>query len=307
MSSRAAFCILASIVVALATPPTNAQQRPDTDFHYQVDHPAYAEGTGPVVGIDGGHHNFHTAEDRYAPFARLVADDGFRVRSLSGAFEAAALARLGILVVANALNAFNDNNWVLPTPSAFTAGEIEAVRAWVQSGGSLLLIADHMPFAGAAADLAKAFGFGFINGYAFRADDHATTFVFTEDNGLILGDLGVGLPPTTKVVTFTGQAFTVPQDAIPLLVLTGRHVALLPDVAGRFDEGTPSVDVTGDAQGAIEDFGAGRVAVFGEAGAFSAQIDEGGRNFGMNADGAEENAAFALKVVRWLARFRQSG
>jgi hypothetical protein len=235
-----------------------------------------------------------------------VADDGFRVKSLSGPFDAAALAPVNILVIANALNAFNDNNWVLPTPSAFTADEIAAVRAWVEGGGSLLLIADHMPFAGAATDLADAFGFGFVNGFAFRAEGRTTDFTFTKDNGLALGDLGVGLPPTTKVVTFTGQAFKIPQDAIPLLLLVGRHFALLPQAAGQFDGQTPSIDVTGYAQGAIAEVGAGRVAVFGEAGAFSAQILADGSKMGMNAVGAEENAPFALKVVRWLARYRLS-
>jgi hypothetical protein len=52
--------------------------------------------------------------------------------------------------------------------SAFSPTEIEVVKNWVKDGGSLLLIADHMPFAGAVADLAKAFGFIFFNGFAIK-------------------------------------------------------------------------------------------------------------------------------------------
>jgi hypothetical protein len=48
-------------------------------------------------------------------------------------------------------------------------------------------------------------------------------------------------------------------------------------------------------------FGRGKVAVFGEAGAFTAQIRNNGNPMGMNAPGAEDNAAFILKIMRWLA------
>ncbi|CAN5713200.1 hypothetical protein BH23GEM1_BH23GEM1_06580 [soil metagenome] len=60
----------------------------------------------------------------------------------------------------------NVDNWKLPTPSAYTAEEIEAVRQWVSDGGSLLLVADHMPFPGATAALACALGFTFANNFA---------------------------------------------------------------------------------------------------------------------------------------------
>ncbi|MGB0915797.1 MAG: hypothetical protein ACPGVI_06975, partial [Crocinitomicaceae bacterium] len=41
--------------------------------------------------------------------------------------------------------------------------EITFIKNWVKKGGKLVLIADHMPFAGAANDLAKAFGFEFCD------------------------------------------------------------------------------------------------------------------------------------------------
>ena len=44
---------------------------------------------------------------------------------------------------------------------------MKAVRDWVKGGGSLLLIADHMPFPGAAGTLASAFGVRFrASGYS---------------------------------------------------------------------------------------------------------------------------------------------
>ncbi len=170
-----------------------------------------------------------------------------------------------------------------------------------------MLIADHMPFAGAASDLAAAFDFGFVNGYAAKVADRSTKFTFAPDNGLDLKQLGeLGLSPIDRVVTFTGQAFTVPAAASSLLSLVGAHAALLPTVAGQFDASTPFVKVTGYSQGAIRNFGRGRTAVFGEAAAFTAQLSRKGGRMGMNAPGAEENALFVLKILRWLARYQPS-
>ncbi len=76
------------------------------------------------------------------------------------------LAKGKILVISNALNE-NVEDWVKPNPSAFTKSEIDEIRKWVFEGGNLFLIADHMPFADASKDLAKAFGFKFTNGFVF--------------------------------------------------------------------------------------------------------------------------------------------
>jgi hypothetical protein len=38
--------------------------------------------------------------------------------------------------------------------------EMKLIKKWVKKGGSLFLIADHMPMAGAASELASVFGFG---------------------------------------------------------------------------------------------------------------------------------------------------
>lgn len=289
-------------LIVLGAAPAVAQQRADMIFSYTVAEAAFPTGKGPVVAIDAGHHNFHTAEERYAPFAKLAAADGFQVTSLATTLDAKALEGVDILVIANALNAANDGQWVLPTPSAFTQDEIAAIVDWVDQGGSLLLIADHMPFAGAAAELAASLGFLFTNGYAANFRDREMKFTFSPGRGLDLEGLGdQGLPEIERVVTFTGQAFTIPSVAHSLLTLKGRYAAFLPTVAGKFDRTTPVVDVSGYSQGAIVDFGKGRVAVFGEAGAFTAQVTASGRLMGMNAPGAEDNAPFALAVLRWLA------
>lgn len=122
----------------------NAQIIADDRADLTVTARAYPAGVGPVIGVDSGHHNYHTIMNRYAPFGALLRNDGFRVVDSAGAFTTESLSNVAILVIANAEPA--DNN---PPPgtieSAFAPDEISAVRTWVLNSGSLLLIADHRP------------------------------------------------------------------------------------------------------------------------------------------------------------------
>lgn len=49
-----------------------SQQVADTAYNPPIPGPAYEAGTGPVVFIDEGHHNFHTKEGRYKAFSNLL-------------------------------------------------------------------------------------------------------------------------------------------------------------------------------------------------------------------------------------------
>jgi hypothetical protein len=157
---------LAGLVVLVGSAAA-AQQVADTGFAPAVERPAYAADRGPKVAIDEAHLNFHTADGGYAPFAKLLRLDGYQVQANRDPFTAGSLGRADILVVANAMHKQSEADWApLPTLSAFTAQEVAAAEAWVRAGGSLLLIADHMPLAGHAEALAAAFGVRFQNGFA---------------------------------------------------------------------------------------------------------------------------------------------
>src|SRR5437016_1812687 len=78
-----------------------AQQVADPDFSTRVEHPAFTKAH-PRAGIDEAHKNFHTREGRYKPFAALLESDGYAVSSVAN-FEATSLAKLDILIIANAL------------------------------------------------------------------------------------------------------------------------------------------------------------------------------------------------------------
>lgn len=295
-------CITAALIASSTA--ALAQQTADLDYAPEITRPAYAQGAGPKIGIDEAHGNFHTVSGRYQPFANLLRRDGFRVEGFKQPFTRSALEKIDILVIANPLHPSNSRNWTLPTPSAFSPEEIEAIVEWVDAGGALLLIADHMPFPGAAKELALAFGATFSNGYAkspWRKDRHD---LFALGEGLIEGPLTrgrAGDPPVTAVATFGGSAFTLPKGATPLLVFGPGSVSRETTKAPGITPDAPTVAVEGWSQGATLEHGKGRVAIFGEAGMFTAQHSgPKKRPMGMNVTEAAQNYQFILNVARWL-------
>ncbi len=295
----------AFLLVALLVPlPGAAQQVADTAFRPVIPATTHPLGRGPVVAIDAAHHNFHTSTGRFAPFATLLSRDGYQVVPSTLPFDSTSLARVGLLVVANAVALENVQSWIRPILPAFTDAEVRTVRAWVERGGSLLLIADHMPFGEASAGLGQAFGFGMAGGFAVdSAGGNVPAFTRAEET---LRDHPVtrgrsALEEVAQVKSFTGQAFTAPPAAVPLLLLPAGSITLLPDTAWQFSARTPRMPAAGLAQGAVDQVGRGRIAVFGEAAMFTAQLAGPQRApVGMNAPGAEGNATLVLNLVRWL-------
>lgn len=108
------------------------QQIADTAFTYTPLNPKYATGKGSLVWIDEAHVNFHTLGGRYAPFGKVLQQDGYRVGSNTQTFDLERLQSCRILVISNALDSSNAGNWNLPNPSAFSVDEIKAVNQWVK-------------------------------------------------------------------------------------------------------------------------------------------------------------------------------
>jgi len=297
---------IAAALALLNSSATMAQQVPDLDYNPPIADPAYAPSEGPRIGIDEGHHNFHTAEGRYSAFARLLRRDGYVVESHPGKIRTSTLDRIDILVIANPIHGRNDKNWVLPTPSAYTKDEIEAIHAWVDSGGALFLIADHMPFPGGAGKLANAFGIQFSNGFAYPSEkQRGKADRFQLGSGLKRNALTRGRNASeavSEVATFTGSAFKVPEEAIPILMFGPGSYSLEPEKAWDFKESTKRVSIEGWCQGAYLKVGAGRLVVFGEAAMFTAQrAGAAGRPMGMSRPEAAQNHQLLLNTVHWLS------
>jgi hypothetical protein len=311
--------ILSTAIVLLAhTGIVLAQQDPDLKYKPPLPRPAYDSWKGPHVAIDEAHHNFHTAEGRYKPFAELLRRDGYRVDGLRQSFSAKSLKGIDILVISNALHERNEEDWSLVGPSAFTKDEIAALHSWVEKGGSLFLIVDHPPFPAAASELAKAFGVEYSNGHATAGHWKDGTDTF---------DLGTGLKESiitrgrsddekvTKVATFAGSAFKPPKGAIPVMEFGPKSKS--------HERKAGEKDIEGWCQGAVLKVGRGRLAVFGEAAMFSAQQAQGAiwrfdlplgkemmfrmvlfgqERFGMNSPEGKQNHQLLLNVMHWLSR-----
>jgi len=299
---------VAGALALLAAAPVAAQQVPDRNYQPAITRPEHAKGQGPVVCVDEAHHNFHTLSERFWAFGNLLRQDGFQVVPNTSALDAKALGRCAVLVISNAQP--SDAEWAqypYPTPSAFTDAEIAAVHRWVGKGGALLLIADHMPLAGAAAKLASAFHVEFMDGFAVREPESRDPDLFRtasqtlRDHVIVRGHRDAR-ESVGSIRTFTGQAFRAPH-AEPLLVIPAGYVGLMPKKAWEFTNDTPRVAIEGWLQGAVQATGKGRAAFFGEAAMFSAQLAGPDKKpMGMNAPGAEENFRFTLNLLHWLTR-----
>jgi len=280
-----------------------------------------------VVVIDSAHNNFHTRSGNFRPFSDLLQSDGYIVKDSEGLyseFEAELLEGIDILVVANALNDANvdpedcKGAWGYPHPSAFSDKELSELLSWIKAGGALMLIADHSPFAGGSTTLAEALGVVLGGGLTLYADKllHFMEFSATEQplDGLlsphpILQGRSQETESVTSVVTFNGEAFwSQPKAKVrPLMILgnqaTTYYLSTGDNITAESLSKTASVSSYGMLQGATLRLGQGRVAIFGEAAMFSAQLAGPNKNIkmGMNNEHAPGNKQFTLNVLHWLS------
>lgn len=302
------FACLAFLLLAA---PALAQQVPDTTYDTRVARPAYTS-RGPTVLFDEAHHNFHTTTGRYRVFAELLRHDGYRVVPNTRPFSVATLSGGSVLVIANALGAD-----ALDDPAAshdaFTQEECNAVKSWVHGGGALFLIADHVPMGAAAQTLAARFGVIMRSGYTIDPElgdhDNPSFVTYTEGRGLNVNHpIMRGRDSTERVrrvLAFTGQSLTGPNESVPLLQLSSSAIDLMVAFGAPMDSIRPDQrrSAAGRSQAIALRLGRGRVVVAGEAAMFSAQLagPPGPDQFkmGMNQPGTDDRQ-FTLNVMHWL-------
>lgn len=282
-----------------------AQQVPDRAFRPLVESPTYAFGSGPVILVDEAHSNGHTSTGGYFPFAELLRRDGYVVRGSPGLASAKTIRGASVFVTANAREPFGVN-------------EVAVLRDWVKAGAAILLIVDHGDSGiEATRSLANAFGIRLGNGSARTSPGsggRGGRLVFRRSDGTLVdhaiirgidsvATIGGTLVehPITKgidwVATFGGSSFRLEVPGQPLFVF-GPSVHAYSDT--QRDEPNPA-PLEGHFQGAVLEFGKGRVAIFAEAAMFSAQLTGPNRlPMGMNAPIASQNAAFVLNLLHWL-------
>jgi S1-C subfamily serine protease len=279
-----------------------AQQFADPEFDAKVDRPAFTN-RHPVVFMDAAHNNFHTAEGRYKPFAELLKNDGYTVAPNRQKFTSESLKGCAILVVSNAQGAPLTRSPETAN-AAFDAAECDAVHDWVEAGGSLLLIADHYPWAASNEILSTKLGVEMGKSMTLDPTNAERGFPaqlnFSRLNGL-LGEHPIlmgrdGSERIDRVVSFTGQSLKGPEGSVPLLKLA----------SSAFDQSRPAIPgrnapAAGRAQGLAITLGRGKVVVLGEAAMLSAQVNGNQRvRMGMNVPGTD-NRQFGLNIMHWLS------
>ncbi len=282
-----------------------ASQRADPDFEIKIDSRTFPPGEGPVITVDEGHHNAHTATGRYSFFADILRQDGYVVERSGTAFTAENLADVEILVVATPLNGMEDGS--LPPRSALKDEEVTQLHDWIRRGGSLFLVSDHMPIPGAQENLLQAFGIHGLNGGARPSDPSmSSTIIFRRSDGS-LGPHPVidGLNPSERinsVASLGGFAFQAGNDFEPLFVLPDNIVSHQLDHWFTPSQDYERIPVGGWLQAALGKIGEGRVAIMGEAGMFTAQVrgPEQWAN-GLSDPETAENPQFMLNVMHWLS------
>lgn len=160
-----------------------------------------------------------------------------------------------------------------------------------------------MPMAGAAEDFAREFGFEFTNGFLFDTINKGPAYFNLKERSLTESIITKGRnskESVEQIVTFTGQAFKLPNDAAPILTFNKNFVNMLPNKAWDFSDKTTKFNVEGWPQGAYKKYGKGKVVVFGEAAMFSAQLAGAKKKMGMNNKVAPENYQLLLNIIHWL-------
>lgn len=306
---------IAVVLTIMLTACSDSPQQADPDFRPQDKIAHFSPDDGPVVLIDEAHNNFLTASGRYKPFLKVLASDGFRVGSNTKKFTENELKRADIIVIANALDK-NRTDWLPPYGKALSQNEVEALKNWIEQGGSLFLVADHAPFPKVIDNLALELGFKFSNGHVgdatfsksnYSLAEHTITYTNKEKQDadikpLLFQNLDVDTNEVQQVRSFGGSAFKAPEKAVSLLNLGIRAVSMEPVIPFQINSDTPRISMDGWSQGAIVEIGEGRIAVFSEGMMFSSQIDRNtGKKHGLRSVGAEQNEEFLLNVMRWLA------
>jgi len=277
------------------------------EFNYapKIISPAYLKDKGPTIYLDEGHYNRHTygGLGSFIAFRTVLKKDGYKVVSFTDQFTNNSLQDVRLLVIALAQNKKNlgDTNWTNPTYSAFKPSEIIAIKKWVESGGSLFLIVDHHPFAGAAKDLAKEFGFELFNGHALDTL-RDPSFFHRANKTLHSNVITNGRDSTEKIdsiITFSGAAMKLSDDAKSILTFDNLWLQWLPDTAWQFKNVEPT-SIEGFSQGSFRKFGNGKIVVFSDGNMFSAQDTDWGGKMGFINPNAKYNYKLLLNIIHYL-------
>lgn len=315
MTSHGQWVSATLAAIFAATSFASGQQVNDARFDFANAHPTFPQGNGPSVCIDEAHHNVHTEPQLYAPFARILRSDGFRVTRFAQSLTSEALVTCNILVLGSgrATSAQSADFWSYPHASAYTLREVDAVVRWVRTGGALLFIWDHAPAAGAAAGLANLLGVQTLDAWADATPQGRYPEILRRVDGL-LADHAIlrGRSRSEQVdslATHGGGAFFPSRSIQPLLVYGREATAWVrlgdmgQGLSGIPEAEWPRFDIQGWLLAGTREWEQGRIVFLGDSTACTAQLyGAESTPIAMSHPSGRQNPQFCLNLIRWLAR-----
>jgi hypothetical protein len=267
------------------------------------------------VLLDGGHNEEPDAG--LADWKALLGTRGYQIDVHRSAITDSALRGVNILVIANP---FPEPRPVLvrkaaqegrllrwstaANKSAFTDGEVQTVKRWIDAGGSLLLILNHAPHGATVGALAAAIG---IPTRSVETTDSTHLDPPRTPIPLILytrqaGSFGshVITAGVDSVVSYGGGSFAVPEGVCSLLRVPPNRVDR------EFIESTGTFQITpsrGRSQAAALHVGTGRVVLLGQAAMVRSDpaVEQAELSGGIGNPHLG-NRQFVMNVIDWLAR-----
>lgn len=303
--------VVTFLILALQYSLSFGQQVAIEGFSFENTSPAWEQGQGPKVIIHRAVSPY-VQRGSFEPFKVLITTDGLTLNYLDAAIDKNALSNASILVIPNAYTNDYRQYSTLEAPSVYSDTEIALIKNWVEEGGSLLVLADHSPFAGGTIMLADAFGFSYMTGHTLNKASLSNrvnvNIDFSRDNGLLadhpITNGSTGRKKISHYYAFGGQAIIVAKDSTSILTTPNHFETMLGFSAKNDFYSAPRLPTGGQSQGAAMEYGKGRLVIMGETGGFTAQIIEGRKPFGFENPEADENKEFILATMRWLARYQ---
>jgi hypothetical protein len=291
--------------------------------------------SGITMLLDINYRNGGTSENLLQPtVGRSVRSMGFTVLEKEGAFDQESLQDVDIVLIAGAvapeherddpstltsdeIQEQNARANSLPAVSAFTESEIDALRNWVEGGGALMIMVDHMPWPGGVSELANTFGAQLSNGSVIDSSKLTGVSIseipnlgrihFRRANGTlqehaISNGFGDG-QRVEDVLAWEGSAIRLPENAESILTLGPTYISLLPEVYGEYSESAPTESVAGWSQLGVLSFGRGRVAISADWGIVASEepIPFGRPQTALPVEPQEiQNAQLFANTLKWL-------
>lgn len=302
--------IIAGILLSLLVVSGVHAQWPmvnDPAFDSSVENPAYAAGQGPVILLDGAHHNFFIQWGFIDPFSELAKADGYRPVVGEQPFSTEYLAEFDIVMIITALPFDFTTKTEVTTEIVFTEEEIESLFNWVEAGGSLLVFSEHAPFDQAINPLLTRFGMTSSVGTIADPQNYDKALgrdgwvTFTRENGLLNTDhpIVTGRDETeaiNSVISFGGSS------------LSGEGFTnifrLSPTAENRRHPTGVGPEGMGVSQALAGEVGQGRLVALGDSNGFTAmnfeREDGSTQSLGMNTVGHDWKQ-MVLNVLHWLS------